>query len=159
MYFRSPALHILVVEDDPVIADHILTGLHQHGYDESVLVGHEDNAASAILGSSAQRKIYYPQARRWGSFIIWNRARLQEMTDDEMIRLGLAAKTSAAMGHLPIGGPDGSLEPLRDLGAERRIYVHINNTNPVLLEDSPERRVVDERGWGVAADGLEVKVS
>ena len=79
--------------------------------------------------------------------------------DDEMIRLGLAAKTSAAMGHLPIGGPDGSLEQLVDLTAERRIYVHINNTNPVLLEDSPERRTVDERGWEVAADGLEVKVS
>jgi pyrroloquinoline quinone biosynthesis protein B len=79
--------------------------------------------------------------------------------DDEMIQLGLAAKTSAAMGHLPIGGPDGSLEQLRDLRAERRIYVHINNTNPVLLEDSPERRMVDERGWEVAADGLEVKVS
>ena len=63
------------------------------------------------------------------------------------------------MGHLPIGGPDGSLEQLADLTAERRIYVHINNTNPVLLEDSPERRTVDERGWEVAADGLEVKVS
>jgi pyrroloquinoline quinone biosynthesis protein B len=78
--------------------------------------------------------------------------------DDELIRLGLAAKTSAAMGHLPIGGPDGSLEQLRDLAAERRVYVHMNNTNPVLLEDSPQRRLVDERGWEVAVDGLEVKV-
>jgi len=79
--------------------------------------------------------------------------------DDELIRLGLAAKTSAAMGHLAIGGPDGSLEQLSDLRAERRIYIHMNNTNPVLLEDSPERRTVDERGWEVAVDGLEVKVS
>ena len=78
--------------------------------------------------------------------------------DDELIELGLAAKTSAAMGHLPIGGPDGSLEQLRDLAAERRVYVHMNNTNPVLLEDSPQRRLVDERGWEVAVDGLEVKV-
>ena len=69
--------------------------------------------------------------------------------DDELIRLGLAAKTSAAMGHLPIGGPDGSLEQLRGAAASSgRIYVHINNTNPVLLEDSPERRMVDERGMG-----------
>ena len=79
--------------------------------------------------------------------------------DDELIRLGLAAKTSAAMGHLPIGGPGGSLAQLDDLRAERRIYIHMNNTNPVLLEDSPERRMVDERGWEVAVDGLEVKVS
>ena len=67
--------------------------------------------------------------------------------DDEMIRLGLAAKTSAAMGHLPIGGPDGSLEQLRGLPVERGIYIHINNTNPVLLEDSPERRMVTTAAW------------
>jgi len=60
--------------------------LRRNGHDESVLVGCEDNAASAILGFSVQKQMYYPQARRWGSFIIWNRARLQEMTDDEMIR-------------------------------------------------------------------------
>ena len=79
--------------------------------------------------------------------------------DDEMIRLGLAAKTSAAMGHLPIGGPGGSLEQLDGLPVERVIYIHINNTNPVLLEDSPERRMVIDHGREVAVDGLEVKVS
>ena len=79
--------------------------------------------------------------------------------DDELIRLGLAAKTAAAMGHLPIGGPDGSLEQLAGLPVERVIYIHINNTNPVLLEDSPERRMVVDHGREVAVDGLEVKVS
>jgi pyrroloquinoline quinone biosynthesis protein B len=79
--------------------------------------------------------------------------------DDEMLRLGLAAKTATAMGHLPMGGPDGSLAQLRELPVERKIYIHINNTNPVLLEDSPERRVVTDSGWEVAVDGLEVKVS
>ncbi len=78
--------------------------------------------------------------------------------DDEMIRLGLAAKTSQDMGHLPIGGPDGSLEQLAGLSIERTMYVHINNTNPVLLEDSPQRRMVIDRGLEVAEDGLEVKV-
>ena len=62
------------------------------------------------------------------------------------------------MGHLPIGGPDGSLAQLAGLPVERTIYVHINNTNPVLLEDSPERRMVTDRGMEVAVDGLEVKV-
>jgi len=79
--------------------------------------------------------------------------------DDELVRLGLAAKTSTAMGHLPISGTGGSLEQLRGLSVERTIYIHMNNTNPVLLEDSPERRMVTERGVEVAVDGLEVKVS
>ena len=63
------------------------------------------------------------------------------------------------MGHLPIGGPGGSLEQLRGLPIERTIYLHVNNTNPVLLEDSPQRRMVIDRGMEVAVDGLEVKVS
>ena len=62
------------------------------------------------------------------------------------------------MGHLPVGGPDGSLEQLTGLAVERTIYIHINNTNPVLLEDSPQRRMVIDRGLEVAVDGLEVKV-
>jgi pyrroloquinoline quinone biosynthesis protein B len=78
--------------------------------------------------------------------------------DDEMIRLGLAARTAGDMGHLAIGGPDGSLEQLAGLPVERTIYIHINNTNPVLLEDSPQRRMVTDRGMEVAVDGLEVKV-
>jgi pyrroloquinoline quinone biosynthesis protein B len=79
--------------------------------------------------------------------------------DDEMARLGLSDTTSTAMGHVPISGPGGSLKQLCGTPVERKIYVHINNTNPVLLEDSPERRMVTERGWEVAADGLEVKVA
>jgi pyrroloquinoline quinone biosynthesis protein B len=78
--------------------------------------------------------------------------------DDELVRLGLAAKTSREMGHLPIDGPDGSLAQLRSLGVARTIFVHINNTNPILLEDSPERLVVQGSGMEVAMDGLEVKV-
>ncbi len=78
--------------------------------------------------------------------------------DDEMIRLGLAARTAGDMGHLPIGGPDGSLEQLAGLATERTIYIHVNNTNPVLLEDSLQRQMLTDRGMEVAVDGLEVKV-
>ena len=78
--------------------------------------------------------------------------------DDEMVRLGIAAKTSRDMGHLPIGGADGSLKQLAPLPIERKVYIHINNTNPILLEDSPERRIVEERGFEVAADGLELEI-
>jgi pyrroloquinoline quinone biosynthesis protein B len=78
--------------------------------------------------------------------------------DDELVRLGLAGKTSREMGHLPIDGPDGSLAQLPSLGVERTIYVHMNNTNPILLADSPERRFVQDSGTEVAMDGLEVEV-
>ena len=74
------------------------------------------------------------------------------------MRLGLAGKTSREMGHLPIDGPDGSLAQLPSLGARRTIYVHMNNTNPILLADSPERRILQDRGTEVATDGLEVEV-
>ncbi|GAA1277801.1 pyrroloquinoline quinone biosynthesis protein PqqB [Pseudonocardia aurantiaca] len=78
--------------------------------------------------------------------------------DDELIRLGLAGKTSREMGHLPIDGPEGSLAQLRSLGVGRTIFVHMNNTNPILLEDAPERRIVEDSGMEVAMDGLEVQV-
>ena len=79
-------------------------------------------------------------------------------SDDELIRLGLAGRTAREMGHLPISGPGGSLEQLARLPVERRIYVHVNNTNPILLEDAPERRTVEEHGMEVAVDGLELEV-
>jgi pyrroloquinoline quinone biosynthesis protein B len=78
--------------------------------------------------------------------------------DDELVRLGLAGKTSREMGHLPIDGPDGSLAQLPSLGVGRTIFVHMNNTNPILLEGAPERRTVEDSGMEVAMDGLEVEV-
>jgi pyrroloquinoline quinone biosynthesis protein B len=76
-------------------------------------------------------------------------------TDDEMIRTGTGAKSGRRMGHLPIDGPDGSLAALQGLSA-RKIFVHVNNTNPILVEASPERRRVAAAGWEVAFDGLEI---
>ena len=76
-------------------------------------------------------------------------------TDDEMIAAGVGTKTGRRMGHVPMSGPDGSLALLADLPG-RRIYLHINNTNPVLLEDSPERREVEAAGFEIAYDGMEL---
>jgi pyrroloquinoline quinone biosynthesis protein B len=78
--------------------------------------------------------------------------------DDELVQLGLADKTAREMGHLPIDGPGGSLEQLAPLPIKRKIYIHINNTNPILLDDSPERRTVEQHGMEVAMDGLELRV-
>jgi pyrroloquinoline quinone biosynthesis protein B len=76
-------------------------------------------------------------------------------TDDEMIRAGVGEKTGRRMGHMPVGGPDGSMAALSGL-RNRRIYIHINNTNPLLIAGSPERDAVEAAGWEVAADGLEI---
>jgi pyrroloquinoline quinone biosynthesis protein B len=78
--------------------------------------------------------------------------------DDELVRLGAGRRTSREMGHLPISGPGGSLERLAALPIGRKVYVHLNNTNPVLLEDGPERRVVEEHGMEVAVDGMELQL-
>jgi pyrroloquinoline quinone biosynthesis protein B len=76
-------------------------------------------------------------------------------TDDEMIRTQTGQKTGRRMGHMQIDGDGGSLRALAGLSA-RRIFVHINNTNPVLIEGSAERRKVEDAGWQVAEDGMEI---
>ena len=75
--------------------------------------------------------------------------------DDEMIATGTGAKTGRRMGHMPIGGQDGSLAALRSLSG-RRVYLHINNTNPILIVGSPERLQVEAQGWEIAEDGMEI---
>ena len=77
-------------------------------------------------------------------------------TDDEMIAAGAGPKTGRRMGHMPISGEGGSLEAFEGLGVARRIYVHLNNTNPALLDDSPERAHLAAAGWEVAEDGMEI---
>ncbi|MCV2489254.1 pyrroloquinoline quinone biosynthesis protein PqqB [Geodermatophilus sp. YIM 151500] len=79
-------------------------------------------------------------------------------SDDELVRLGVGSRTAREMGHLPIAGPDGSLERLSRLPIARKVYTHVNNTNPILLEDAPERRTVEQHGMEVAVDGLEIQV-
>ena len=76
--------------------------------------------------------------------------------DDEMVRAGLGPKTGQRMGHMSVSGPDGTIAAFRDIAVERKILVHINNSNPILLDDSAERRVLTEEGWEVAYDGMEV---
>lgn len=77
-------------------------------------------------------------------------------SDGELIRLGLGAKTGRRMGHLPLGGPDGAIAGLADLGIRQKILVHINNSNPVLMPGSPERRAAEASGWTVGTDGMEI---
>jgi len=77
-------------------------------------------------------------------------------TDDEMIKLGVSKKHARDIGHLPQSGTGGMIEVLEPLKASRKILIHINNTNPILDEDSKERKELDSRGIEVAYDGMDV---
>jgi pyrroloquinoline quinone biosynthesis protein B len=77
-------------------------------------------------------------------------------SDGELGRVRPGARSARQMNHLPIN--DGSYDLLRQSPARRKIYIHINNTNPILFEDSPERRLLDQHGMEVAADGLELDI-
>ncbi|MDZ4843101.1 MAG: pyrroloquinoline quinone biosynthesis protein PqqB [Hyphomicrobium aestuarii] len=79
-------------------------------------------------------------------------------TDDEMITQKLLDKTGKRMGHISISGADGSIAAFAPLGVRRRIYVHINNSNPILDEGSAARREAERAGWEVAHDGMEVRL-
>jgi len=78
--------------------------------------------------------------------------------DDEMIRDGVGVKTGQRMGHMSVSGAEGTLAAFAGLGVERRIFIHINTTNPVLLDDSPERAAVTAAGWEVAYDGMAIEL-
>jgi len=78
--------------------------------------------------------------------------------DDEMIREGVGVKTGQRMGHMSNSGPDGVLAAFADLDVKRKVFIHINTTNPILLDDSPERAEVNAVGWEVSWDGMHIEV-
>jgi pyrroloquinoline quinone biosynthesis protein B len=75
-----------------------------------------------------------------------------------MIVQGLLDKTGERIGHINMSGEEGSIAQLAPLNIARKIYIHINNSNPALREDSPERAAVEAAGWEVSFDGMEVRV-
>jgi pyrroloquinoline quinone biosynthesis protein B len=124
----------------------------------------EQTVGVELIGPAAERAYYVPGCARMTERLA---ARLSGAdavffdgtvyTDDEMIRLGVGQKTGRRMGHMAMSGDDGSIAAFRTIPVKRRIFVHINNTNPVLREGSAERRAVEEAGWQVAHDGMEVE--
>lgn len=78
--------------------------------------------------------------------------------DDEMIRAGLGTKTGARMGHMSLSGEGGTLASLAHVPVGRRFVLHINNSNPVLLADSPERAATEAAGWTVCHDGMRIEL-
>jgi pyrroloquinoline quinone biosynthesis protein B len=76
--------------------------------------------------------------------------------DDEMIAAGLGHKTGKAMGHIAMSGDGGAIDSLSGIDIDRKIFLHINNSNPALLRGSPERTIAERAGWQIPADGTEI---
>ena len=79
-------------------------------------------------------------------------------TDDEMIKENVGIKTGQRMGHMSMSGSSGSIEAFKELDIKRKIFIHINTTNPALLENSSERKIANEAGWEIAYDTMEIKI-
>ena len=132
--------------------------------DADVAVGNEtEDVVGLFVADGSHRVAYVPGIAHLTASMC---ARLGEAdlllldgttyTDDELVAAGLSTKTAGRMGHLSMTGPGGSMYAFRSDAKPRRFYIHCNNTNPVLIEDSPERAAGVEAGWTVAHDGLEV---
>lgn len=134
--------------------------------DAQVEIGTEDESTVGLEITEGKKRSYYIPGCAEVTPKIRERIKGADLlffdgttyTDDEMVKLGLSPKTAWRMGHVAMSGENGSIRRLADLGIGRRIYVHINNTNPVLVEDSPERRSVEKAGWDVSYDGMEVTI-
>jgi pyrroloquinoline quinone biosynthesis protein B len=131
---------------------------------ENVAVGAESEATVGVeLSDGAKSFFYVPGCAEINEGLIKRLAGAAlvffdgtAFTDDEMVNLGLSKKTALRMGHVAMSGEKGSLERLASCAIARKIYVHINNTNPVLIDDSPQRAAVERAGWDVAYDGMEI---
>ena len=128
---------------------------------ETELVG--EQTVGVALEAEGTRAFYIPgcatlnaglRARLEGADILFFDGTL--WTDDEMVRAGLGKKTGKRMGHMSMSGAEGSMAALSDLNIGRRIFVHMNNTNPVLDPRSSERAEAEAKGWTIGQDGMEV---
>jgi pyrroloquinoline quinone biosynthesis protein B len=129
----------------PVVADEITVG--------------------ALISDGTRRVFYIPGCAAMPE---WLKVRLEDAdavffdgtlwSDDEMVRAGLGAKTGRRMGHMSVSGPEGTIATLADVSLGKRVLIHMNNSNPVLLSDSPERAEVEAAGWIVSHDGMRISL-
>ncbi len=131
--------------------------------DENLVVGAETGSTvGVVLKANGRRVVYVPgcaavtdtlKARMADADLLFFDGTLYR--DDEMVCAGTGVKTGARMGHLSMSGADGTIALLADVPVKRRVFIHINNTNPALIDGSDERRAVEAAGWTVARDGME----
>lgn len=125
----------------------------------------EDTIALEVLEDGATKFFYMPACAQMTDALA-ERLRAAPLvffdgtlwTDDEMVRDGVGVKTGRRMGHMSVSGEDGTIAAFRDLGVGRRVFIHINTTNPILIEDTPERREAEAAGWEVSFDGMAIEI-
>jgi pyrroloquinoline quinone biosynthesis protein B len=137
--------------------------LFLEGRDPQHLGGVAEDTIGLEIGSGEARFHFIPGCARMtseleqrlrGSALVFFDGTL--WSDDELVRLGISRKTGQRMGHMSINGGSGTLTAFDGLEVARKIFIHVNTTNPVLDEDSPERAEVAARGWEVAEDGMRI---
>ncbi len=134
--------------------------------DETLEIGAEtETTVGALIEAGARRIAYVPGCARVTDDLRHRIAGVDALLfdgtvlhDDDMIRAGVGTKTGWRMGHVPMRGENGSIDALAGVPIARRVFVHINNTNPVLVEGSTERADVEAAGWTVAHDGLSLSL-
>ena len=126
----------------------------------------EDNVGLLIRDQvRGTRLAYFPGCARVSPSVLQAASRAECLffdgtfwSDDELIALGLGERRATDMAHVPIGSSSGSLAAFATLEVPERFFIHINNTNPILREDSAQARIVREAGWQVARDGLDLSL-
>lgn len=125
----------------------------------------EDNVAFILRDATTGRRLAYATACAAAEPILEHVGGVDALlfdgtfwSDDELVRAGLGIARARDMAHVPIAGQSGSMHAFDASRIAQRIYTHVNNTNPILVEGSPERGEVERAGWKVAADGLELSL-
>jgi len=126
----------------------------------------EDTIALEVRDADGAIKFFYMPACARMTTELADRIRGAELiffdgtlwVDDEMIRENVGVKTGQRMGHMSVSGETGTMAALSDLGIARKIFIHINTTNPILIEDTSARREVEANGWSVSYDGMQIEV-
>jgi len=151
--------------DSGICASIFALGSHYPDYvvaDRARSLRSEESQVGVILQSSSRRKLAYLPTVPVIDDQLLQRLESADLllfdgtfwSDDELLRVKGSGPTAREMGHVPVSGPEGSLQMLSRLRHPRKIYIHINNTNPMLDESGFEHRQVREAGWEIAEDGM-----
>ena len=132
---------------------------------EAPAIAEDGNTVGACISDGRHRMFFIPGCaamtprlaeRLRGADLVFFDGTLWD--DEEMIRAGLGPKTGLRMGHMSLSGPDGTLAAFAGLDVRRKVLIHINNSNPVLLDDSPQSAIVRSMGWNVGYDGMRIEL-
>ena len=123
----------------------------------------EDTIALEVTNADGKRFFYIPACANIPDWLLESLDNSELIffdgtlwRDDEMIKEKVGIKTGKRMGHISMSGPEGSIEIFKKIKVKRKVFIHINTTNPALLENSTERQIANKNGWEVAYDNMEI---